>query len=70
MKGVFIMFYTTSNQTRTDKIYLEGRGYTDLTILVFNIIISLSFKRVFLVIVPGLRTALYKVVFIEGLALY
>ena len=25
-----------SNQTRTDKIYLEGRGYTNLTILTLS----------------------------------
>lgn len=34
IKRYFTFF--TSNQTRTDKIYLEGRGYTDLTILVIN----------------------------------
>jgi hypothetical protein len=33
----------TSNQTRTDKIYLEGRGYTYLTILVFLQIIIFLF---------------------------
>ena len=31
-----LLFNYTSNQIRTDDIYLEGRGYTNLTILVFN----------------------------------
>ena len=31
----FSYFLITSNQIRTDDIYLEGRGYTNLTILVF-----------------------------------
>ena len=31
----------TSNQTRTDDIYLEDRCYTNLTILVNNIILLL-----------------------------
>ena len=30
-----LLFNYTSNQIRTDDIYLEGRGYTNLTILVF-----------------------------------
>jgi hypothetical protein len=38
-----LKLYFTSNQTRTDKIYLEGRGYTDLTILVFIFYFFLSF---------------------------
>ena len=32
-----LLFNYTSNQIRTDDIYLEGRGYTNLTILVLNI---------------------------------